>query len=68
MCSDDPSTVIIRTEGLNRISEFDLPNGAESGSVLIEAGVTFFQLAEYLHLNNASMVCLKPPRNSSLVY
>lgn len=55
MCSDNPSTVIVRTERLNRISEFDLPTGAQDGSVMIEAGVTFFQLAEYLHLNNASM-------------
>jgi FAD/FMN-containing dehydrogenase len=55
MCSDDPSTIIIRTEGLNRISDFLLPDGASEGSVMIEAGVTFFQLAEYLHLNNASM-------------
>ncbi|PVI05765.1 hypothetical protein DM02DRAFT_554126 [Periconia macrospinosa] len=55
MCSDNPSTVIIRTEQLNRISEFSLPDGAQDGSVMIEAGVTFFQLAEYLHLNNASM-------------
>ncbi|EMD90809.1 hypothetical protein COCC4DRAFT_56504 [Bipolaris maydis ATCC 48331] len=55
MCSDNPSTVIVRTEQLNRISEFDLPVGAQDGSVMIEAGVTFFQLAEYLHLNNASM-------------
>lgn len=55
MCSDDPSTIIIRTEGLNRISDFLLPDGASDGSVMIEAGVTFFQLAEYLHLNNASM-------------
>ncbi|KAK2756195.1 hypothetical protein FQN54_005603 [Arachnomyces sp. PD_36] len=51
MCSDDPSTIVIQTEGLNRISEFDL----EGGSVVIEAGVTFFQLAEYLHQNGASM-------------
>lgn len=55
MCSDDPSTIIIRTEGLDRISEFSLPSGAADGSVMIEAGVTFFQLAEYLHQNKASM-------------
>lgn len=55
MCSDNPSTVIIRTEQLNRITEFSLPQGAKDGSVMIEAGVTFFQLAEYLHANNASM-------------
>lgn len=55
MCSDDPSTLIIRTEYLNGISDFSLPAGADSGSVLIEAGVTFFQLAEYLHERGASV-------------
>ncbi|KAH8724583.1 hypothetical protein GQ44DRAFT_740205 [Phaeosphaeriaceae sp. PMI808] len=55
MCSDNGSTIIIRTEQLNRITELNLPAGAADGSVMIEAGVTFFQLAEYLHLNNASM-------------
>ena len=55
MCSDNPSTVIIQTEQLNRITEFSLPEGARDGSVMIEAGVTFFQLAEYLHTNKASM-------------
>ncbi|KAH7093602.1 FAD/FMN-containing dehydrogenase [Paraphoma chrysanthemicola] len=55
MCSDNPSTVIIRTENLNRITDLSLPPGAQDGSVMIEAGVTFFQLAEYLHANNASM-------------
>ena len=55
MCSDNPSTIIIHTEQLNRITEFSLPEGTQDGSVMIEAGVTFFQLAEYLHLHNASM-------------
>ncbi|KAI3544289.1 FAD/FMN-containing dehydrogenase [Colletotrichum filicis] len=50
MCSDDANTVIIRTEDVNGISEFDL----EGGSVVIEAGVTFLQLAEYLHARGAS--------------
>ena len=51
MCSDDPKTIIMQTENVNRISNFDLAGG----SVLIEAGVTFFQLADYLHANKASM-------------
>jgi L-gulonolactone oxidase len=51
MCSDDPSTIIIQTESVNGISDFDLADG----SVMIEAGVTFFQLAEYLHERGASM-------------
>ncbi|OJD29500.1 fad fmn-containing dehydrogenase [Diplodia corticola] len=55
MCADDPSTLIIRTEFVNGISEFDLPEGAANGSVLIEAGVTFFQLAEYLHERGATV-------------
>ncbi|KAK8024094.1 Fad/Fmn-containing dehydrogenase [Apiospora rasikravindrae] len=55
MCQDDPRTIIIRTENANKISDLSLEPGAESGSVVIEAGVTFLQLAEYLHENNASM-------------
>lgn len=55
MCSDDPTTVIIRTEEVNGISDLDLPDGASEGSVMIEAGVTFLQLAEYLHANGASV-------------
>lgn len=55
MCSDDPNTLVIRTEYLNAITDFDLPAGAESGSVMIDAGVTFFQLAEYLHERGASV-------------
>ena len=55
MCQDDPATVIIRTENTNKISDFKLEKGAKTGSVVIEAGVTFFQLAEYLHKQNASM-------------
>lgn len=51
MCSDDPRTIIIQTEGVNGINGFDL----NAGSVVIEAGVTFFQLAEYLHARGASM-------------
>ncbi|KAJ9155438.1 FAD/FMN-containing dehydrogenase [Pleurostoma richardsiae] len=49
-CSDD-STVIIRTEYVNGISNFDL----DAGSVVVEAGVTFFQLAEYLHERGANI-------------
>lgn len=55
MCQDDPRTVIIRTEFANGISDLQLAPGAESGSVVIEAGVTFLQLAEWLHERNASM-------------
>src|SRR5690348_5360547 len=34
MCSDDPNTIIIHTEGVNGITDFDL----EAGSVVVEAG------------------------------
>jgi L-gulonolactone oxidase len=51
MCSDNPNTIIIHTEEVNGIYDFDL----EGGSVMIEAGVTFFQLADYLHQRNASI-------------
>ncbi|KAK5636209.1 hypothetical protein RRF57_011921 [Xylaria bambusicola] len=55
MCSDNPDTIIIQTEGVNTISNLVLEEGAGSGSVEIEAGVTFLQLAEWLHERNASM-------------
>lgn len=48
-------TEIIRTELVNNISDFDLPAGAESGSVVVEAGTTFFQLADYLHARGANI-------------
>lgn len=51
MCSDDPNTAIIRTENVNRIWDLDL----EAGSVWFEAGVTFLQLAEWLHDRGASV-------------
>jgi FAD/FMN-containing dehydrogenase len=53
-CSD-ASTVLIRTEHVAGIDGFDLPAGADRGSVWVEAGVTFFQLAEYLHERGASV-------------
>ncbi len=53
-CSD-AATTIVRTEGVARISDFSLPAGADSGTVWVEAGVTFFQLAEYLHERGASV-------------
>ncbi|KAH8886762.1 FAD-binding domain-containing protein [Thozetella sp. PMI_491] len=53
-CSDQ-WTVLIRTEEVNGISDFSLPAGADSGSVVVEGGVTFFQLAEYLHERGASV-------------
>ncbi len=49
-CSDD-ATVLVGTEEVNAISDFDLAGG----SVTVEAGVTFFQLADYLHARGASI-------------
>ncbi|KAF2150231.1 FAD/FMN-containing dehydrogenase [Myriangium duriaei CBS 260.36] len=51
MCSDDPKTILIQTEDVNQITEFDL----KAGTVMIEAGVTFLQFANYLHERKASM-------------
>ncbi|KAK0655867.1 hypothetical protein B0T16DRAFT_424559 [Cercophora newfieldiana] len=53
-CSD-AQTVIVRTEGVHGIYDFTLPSGATDGSVVVDAGVTFFQLAEYLHERGASV-------------
>lgn len=50
MCSDNPNTVIIRTEEVNDIYDLDM----EAGTVMMEAGVTFLQLADYLHEQGAS--------------
>ncbi len=43
MCSDDPNTVIIKTDAVNAISDLQLGSDG-TGSVLVEAGVTFPQL------------------------
>lgn len=53
MCADVP-TEIIRTELVNNITDFNLTEGAESGTVVVEGGVTFFQLADYLHERGAN--------------
>ncbi|KAH8822612.1 hypothetical protein DL96DRAFT_1698141 [Flagelloscypha sp. PMI_526] len=53
MCSDDPNTQIIKTDAVNKISNLTLTNGA--GSVIVEAGVTFPQAAEWLHARGASL-------------
>lgn len=42
MCSDDPNTIIIKTDAVNAISDLQLANGA--GSVWVEAGATFPQV------------------------
>lgn len=53
-CSDD-RTMIIRTEFMNGISDFNLPAGASQGSVIVEGGTTFFQLAQWLHDRGANI-------------
>ncbi|KAJ3195491.1 hypothetical protein HDU67_004350, partial [Dinochytrium kinnereticum] len=45
LCSDNSSTILIQTEGFARIGEI---NEVEQW-VRIDGGVTFFQLADYLH-------------------
>lgn len=42
MCSDDPRTIIVKTENLNRIS--DLVLNGDKGTVVVEGGVTFSQV------------------------
>ncbi|KAF8903988.1 hypothetical protein CPB85DRAFT_1377016 [Mucidula mucida] len=54
MCSDDPNTVIIKTDAVNAISDLQLGSDG-TGSVLVEAGVTFPQLAEWLHDRGAAI-------------
>lgn len=57
-CSSDTSvqTVILRTDALTGITDLVLPAGeGEGGTVVVEAGVTFFQLAAYLHDRGASV-------------
>ncbi|KAF9063301.1 hypothetical protein BDP27DRAFT_1335287 [Rhodocollybia butyracea] len=55
MCSDDPRTVIIKTEAVNDISDLrmDWDNGI--GSVVVEAGATFPQIAQWLHERGAAL-------------
>ncbi|KAG6829433.1 hypothetical protein H0H87_011417 [Tephrocybe sp. NHM501043] len=53
MCSDDPNTIIIKTDAVNGISDLVLENGV--GSVVVEAGVTFPQVAEWLHDRGGSL-------------
>ncbi|KAG7444062.1 FAD-binding domain-containing protein [Guyanagaster necrorhizus] len=53
MCSDDPNTIIIKTDAVNGISDLQLTDGV--GSVVVEAGVTFPQLAEWLHERGAAL-------------
>ncbi|KAF7288941.1 D-arabinono-1,4-lactone oxidase [Mycena indigotica] len=53
MCSDDPKTIIVRTEYVNRISDLQL-NGA-TGSVVVEAGTTFPQVAQWLQDRKAAL-------------
>ncbi|KAJ7738986.1 hypothetical protein B0H16DRAFT_1729661 [Mycena metata] len=53
MCSDDPRTVIIRTDNVNGIYDLELNNG--TGSVIVEAGVTFPQVAQWLQDRGAAL-------------
>ncbi|KZV84233.1 FAD-binding domain-containing protein [Exidia glandulosa HHB12029] len=55
MCADDSRTVIIQTNGTAGIGNFTFDKAKNEGSVVVEAGVTFFELADYLHAHNASI-------------
>ncbi|KAM7222851.1 hypothetical protein V8F06_001749 [Rhypophila decipiens] len=55
MCTDNGTTILIQTEEVAGIYEFDLPEGASEGTVVIDSGVSFFQLAQYLHDRGASV-------------
>ncbi|KAK0749380.1 hypothetical protein B0T18DRAFT_436927 [Schizothecium vesticola] len=58
-CSSSTTTptVILRTDALTAITDLSLPGakGEGAGSVVVEAGVTFFQLAAHLHERGASV-------------
>ncbi|KAJ7061642.1 hypothetical protein C8F01DRAFT_1137995 [Mycena amicta] len=53
MCSDDPNTIIVKTDFVNGISDLQL-SGA-SGTVVVEPGVTFPQLAQWLQDRGAAL-------------
>ncbi|KAJ7907133.1 hypothetical protein B0H13DRAFT_2233495 [Mycena leptocephala] len=53
MCSDDPNTIIIKTDAVNEISDLEMNGGV--GSVVVEAGVTFPQVAEWLQDRGAAL-------------
>ncbi|KAE9397584.1 FAD/FMN-containing dehydrogenase [Gymnopus androsaceus JB14] len=55
MCSDDPRTIIIKTDAVNRISELRMDWNTGEGSVVVEAGATFPQIAEWLHERGAAL-------------
>ncbi|KAF7357118.1 Fad fmn-containing dehydrogenase [Mycena sanguinolenta] len=53
MCSDDPNTIIIKTDAVNGI--YDLEMDGDTGSVIVEAGVTFPQVAQWLQARGAAL-------------
>ncbi|KAJ7836070.1 hypothetical protein B0H14DRAFT_3705634 [Mycena olivaceomarginata] len=53
MCSDDPNTIIVKTDAVNGIS--DLQMNGNTGSVVVEAGVTFPQVAQWLQDRGAAL-------------
>ncbi|KAJ6626553.1 hypothetical protein B0H10DRAFT_1998774 [Mycena sp. CBHHK59/15] len=53
MCSDDPNTIIVKTEQVNGISDLQMSGGV--GTVVVEAGVTFPQVAEWLQARGAAL-------------
>ncbi|KAK6995797.1 Fad fmn-containing dehydrogenase [Favolaschia claudopus] len=55
MCSDDANTVIIKTDAVNGISNLQLDASSGKGSVVVEAGVTFPQVAQWLQDHGAAL-------------
>ncbi|KAJ7085118.1 hypothetical protein B0H15DRAFT_378094 [Mycena belliarum] len=53
MCSDDPRTIIVKTDAVNGISDLELTGGA--GTVMVEAGATFPQIAQWLQDRGAAL-------------
>ncbi|KAJ7456118.1 hypothetical protein FB451DRAFT_1354004 [Mycena latifolia] len=53
MCSDDPDTIIVKTDAVNGIYDLELSNGV--GTVIVEAGATFPQVAQWLKDRGAAL-------------
>ncbi|KAJ6556979.1 hypothetical protein DFH09DRAFT_1037608 [Mycena vulgaris] len=53
MCSDHPNTIIIKTDAVNAIHDLELNDGV--GTVVVEAGATFPQVAQWLKDRGAAL-------------
>lgn len=64
MCSDDPNTIIIKTDAVNGISDLVLQDGV--GSVVVEAGVTFPQVYARFLMNHCDTLIFSALIGSTL--